>query len=284
MIYPLFYPRFHCLAASCSHTCCSGWEICVDAASERKYRSLPGALGEELRKNLIVNAEGAEFRLTPDGDCPFLTAQGLCRLIEAGGEALLCDICAAHPRFYGDVNGREYCGLGLSCEAAVRLLLSPGPLRFADGQAGRVFSFDSLCAFVGLRLTPAETGFSPETDENRLREWFGRLRGCEPIDDRWQPSVDCAVAALSDHLRTAPVYLRANRSALNKIYQYILYRRLEDARTYTATVCARFSRFSASYILLEAIRTGDLNESVRRWSEEIEYSDENVKRLLSALC
>lgn len=241
-------------------------------------------MGEELRKNLIKTERETEFRLTSDGNCPFLTERGLCRLLEVGDESLLCEICSQHPRFYGSVNGREYCGLGLSCEAAVGLLLSPGPLRFADGQAGRIFRFGALCSAVGLRLSPSQVRFSPVTDPKRLDAWFALLRACEPIDEEWLPSVGRAYAALPEYLSAVSAFsYSADCRSMHKIYQYIFYRRFGNAKAYSAAICARFARLSASYILLEAIRTGDIAESVRRWSEEIEYSDENVTYLLSAL-
>ena len=35
-----------------------------------------------------------------------------------------------------------------------------------------------------------------------------------------------------------------------------------------------------AYIFLESVVTGDLAETIRRWSEQIEYDDDNVDLLL----
>ena len=28
-----YYPEFKCVASKCKHTCCSGWEMCIDKES-----------------------------------------------------------------------------------------------------------------------------------------------------------------------------------------------------------------------------------------------------------
>ena len=134
---PDFYDDFHCLAAACRHSCCVGWEIDVDGDSLKYYRSIPGALGEELRRQIALEPS-PHFRLGEDERCPFLRPDGLCRLIVQLGEDSLCDICALHPRFFNDYPGRTEVGLGLCCEEAARLLTEgEGPLRFlteSDGE------------------------------------------------------------------------------------------------------------------------------------------------------
>ena len=37
---PKYYERFKCIADKCSHSCCIGWEIDVDADTLKKYKSL----------------------------------------------------------------------------------------------------------------------------------------------------------------------------------------------------------------------------------------------------
>ena len=46
---PDFYDSFECIASRCTDTCCVGWEIDIDEASQEAYRKVAGnALGEEL--------------------------------------------------------------------------------------------------------------------------------------------------------------------------------------------------------------------------------------------
>ena len=124
---PDFYDKFKCTASKCSDTCCVGWEIDVDEASQEAYRKVTGAFGDKLR----ANTEDGHFKLLPHDRCPFLDGNNLCEIYRNLGESALCDICREHPRFvevYGDIMEK---GLGLCCEEATRLLLEgEGPLGF----------------------------------------------------------------------------------------------------------------------------------------------------------
>jgi len=128
---PNFYDSFRCIADKCSDTCCIGWEIDIDENSLKRYASIKGNFGDQLRQNL----EDGHFKLLKGDRCPFLRQDGLCDMICHLGESSLCDICREHPRFvevYGDIMER---GIGLCCEEAVRLLLT------AEGTATSPIAF-----------------------------------------------------------------------------------------------------------------------------------------------
>ncbi|MBR2053610.1 MAG: flagellin lysine-N-methylase, partial [Clostridia bacterium] len=120
---PDYYAQFRCIADRCKHSCCIGWEIDIDPGTLETYRTLPGDVGEALRRSIVETEEGAHFRLTKDERCPMLMENGLCRLICAHGEESLCQICADHPRFRNFFPNRTEMGLGLCCEAAAELIL-----------------------------------------------------------------------------------------------------------------------------------------------------------------
>lgn len=126
---PDFYDRFKCIASQCSDTCCIGWEIDVDEASQEAYHKVVGVFGDKLRENI----ENGHFKLLPHDRCPFLDKNNLCEIYRNLGEGALCDICREHPRFvevYGDIMEK---GIGLCCEEAARLLLEgEGPLTFTS--------------------------------------------------------------------------------------------------------------------------------------------------------
>ena len=129
---PDFYDYFKCTASKCTDTCCIGWEIDIDTASQEAYRKVAGIFGDKLR----LNIEDGHFKLLPHDRCPFLDKDNLCEIYRNLGECALCDICREHPRFvevYGDIMER---GLGLCCEEAARLLLeSDGPLTFVSEES-----------------------------------------------------------------------------------------------------------------------------------------------------
>ena len=53
---PHYYDSFRCIAGSCPDSCCKEWDVQVDDVSAAYYRSLPGALGEDLRRLTVCAA------------------------------------------------------------------------------------------------------------------------------------------------------------------------------------------------------------------------------------
>ena len=270
-IYPDFYERFACLAGACRHSCCRGWEIDVDEQSAAVYEALPGALGDQLRQSIEHGDEGAHFRLTADGRCPFLRIDGLCELIVELGEDALCDICALHPRFYEDVGETELCGLGLSCEAVCALLLeTEAPLRFVDGESGECFDFARLLIRLGFSTEEQALAYSGKKPPEAFLD---RLAGTEAIDAHWTAELAALRAALPG--LTMPTDLRYDR-----VLQYLLYRQLERAEDWGLDVLVRYAQESTAFIAAQDAMEGFDPEHLRRYSEQIEYSTENVEILL----
>ncbi len=130
LIKPIYVSRFRCKAGNCHDTCCAGWEVDIDEETLRKYDTLPGELGDEIRQS-ICSGSVPHFGLREDGRCPFLDTDGLCRIISDLGDDWICDICREHPRYYNRLGDSLECGIGLACEAAAELILSCSlPLAF----------------------------------------------------------------------------------------------------------------------------------------------------------
>ena len=241
-VWPDFAEDFACKADRCQHSCCRGWEIDIDEATAAYYASLDGPLGEALRANIDVQADGTHaFHLTADEHCPFLRADGLCRLIREIGEEALCEVCTMHPRFFIMSGGVELAGFGLACEKAVELLLSADSLRLRAEGESQSFEFGALLAFL---------------DKAVPREWL-------------LP-------------RYAKFLAAQGAEAAEKLVSYILYRQLDKAERYGMEALCRYARFNVVFIYLLAAKTEDLPEAVRRWSEQIEYDEENTARLIRA--
>ena len=47
---PDYFSEFSCIAGDCKDSCCLGWEIDIDEDSYEYYQTLPGEVGERLRK------------------------------------------------------------------------------------------------------------------------------------------------------------------------------------------------------------------------------------------
>ena len=123
LLAPKYYLDFSCIAYQCKHSCCIGWEIDVDEKTMKKYSSLEGEYSENIRNSIEIE-DTPHFKLAENERCPHLNEKGLCNIILNCGEDCLCDICREHPRFYNFTNAGKEVGVGMSCEAACKLILN----------------------------------------------------------------------------------------------------------------------------------------------------------------
>ena len=270
--YPSFYPAFRCKAAACRHSCCRGWEIDVDEGSAALYRELPGKLGEDLRAALFEDGEGWHFRLTAEERCPLLQQDGLCRLIRELGEEALCDICALHPRFFQEIGEDELWGLGLSCEAVTELLLGQPMLRFTCRETGETTGFEGLLRRLGIKVPQALLRYAPRIDEARRRELLSRFAATEAIDDDWPRELAA--------LERAPLPEAKDESAYQRIYEYMLFRQIERTEEWEWDSLVAYARLCTDLLVLWDALEPDTAGHLRRISEQIEYSTENVERIV----
>lgn len=118
--YPSYYKNFKCIASACPDSCCWLWEVDVDDATADYYRSLPGALGNRLRRVLTND----NTMLLEDRRCPMWRADGLCRIQAELGHQALCQTCRDFPRIRHDYGDFTELMLELSCPEAARLIFS----------------------------------------------------------------------------------------------------------------------------------------------------------------
>ena len=288
-IKPDFYDTFVCKADKCAHTCCKGWEIDIDDETLSLYDSLGGEIGGEIRAN-IKRGEPASFVLTEDERCPFLGEDGLCRLILKLGDGALCDICAEHPRFYNELYDRTEMGLGLCCEEAVRLLLSgSGRLGFVgedDGESAPQDERDAELLSKRRRISdlvfsdaPLSTALEQacavcevKMPEGRISEWAEFFSKLERMDESWGERL----SALSGCGLTVSEALQTKDISLKRLAEYLIYRHFANYGESTLP----FVIISAALISAMNGAFGDLAEIVRQFSSEIEYSDENIEKIL----
>lgn len=123
--YPDYYKKFQCIAGDCPDTCCAGWEIPVDAASEKRYRVAvkSGAVkNKEFVRKLKKHVRDGRI-ISEDVTCPFLNRDGLCEMYIELGPDSLCHTCARHPRHMEDYGNLREMVLLLSCPEVARLVL-----------------------------------------------------------------------------------------------------------------------------------------------------------------
>ena len=275
-IYPDFYTDFCCKADSCQHTCCAGWEIDIDPATAAKYQQLDGTLGESIRQNIVEVGGIWQFRLGAGDRCPFLREDGLCELIRTAGESMLCEICTNHPRFFVTLGEYELAGVGLSCEKSCELLLADtAPLLFRT-EKGETMPLKELLRRLSLPASDEDLRYQSGLDADDAAFVLDCMEKTEPIDAAWTAQL----AQLRSE-KLAPEV--AVPQSFDRIYQYILYRALEQVPEYGWGTVLSYAQLNADFIYLAYHLTGQLDESIRRWSEQIEYSTENVKTLMELL-
>lgn len=122
---PDYYSEFKCIAGNCTDTCCAGWQVDVDDRSYAYYKTVTGEFGERLHSVMVDGKKGAEgqFRIRPDGRCPFLNDSGLCDLYTELGEDALCVTCDQYPRYTCEFGNLRETGIALSCKTAAELIL-----------------------------------------------------------------------------------------------------------------------------------------------------------------
>lgn len=317
---PNYYPSFRCIASACKHSCCVGWEIDVDADTLAYYDTVSGEMGNRFRASIDREADPPCFRLTPDERCPFLNENGLCDLITELGEKSLCHICDDHPRFRNVLSDRVELGLGLCCEAAAKLILSQTEpfsvvelppekaARERHAHEDREELDDLTASLIAYReaLLPLFRDRSKALSD-RIRHVFEKcdinlsesgteifgsfasisalLRDMERLDHAWDTYLNALEKLTENPLSELNVETSV---AYENLICYFLYRYMttdaefwpdaERTRTAFAVICT---------VIIHAIHraTGgkdldSLCETARMFSSEIEYSEENLERLM----
>ena len=267
-VYPDFFFRFECIADRCRHTCCAGWEIDVDRDTAEYYKRNEDLIGKKYEDVIMEDEDGCHFILTEGERCPFLREDGLCRIIKALGEEALCDICALHPRFYEEYDGYELNGLGLCCEAVCDLLWE------TDDR----LSF--LCSDGGKYSHPVfDESFTPVIDDEYIRRLLLLFMDTEPIDDDWTKEIKMLLADEKNVIKRASDHLASyDKKRYDRMYHYIMYRQLfrlsEDGMDIKKLL--RYGYDATLFVFITDAYFSDTKECMRRFSEQIEYSTENV--------
>ena len=283
-IFPKFYKNFLCKADKCKHSCCKGWEIDIDEETAGKYLAMTGELGAEIRQNIGKNEDSYFFKLTEDERCPFLQKNGLCKIILNIGEENICEICTMHPRFFTMLDDVELCGVGLSCEKTCELLLGDEKdLVFYIEDTEEEVSFSEVLAVIGLNLPNEMQEFSLAVNAENINKVLEIMAKTEPIDENWSKELSIMQDMDNVELKAKEYLENSDKNILNKIYQYILYRQLERLVDIDIEALINYAQYSILFIILHTMISKELGESVRRWSEQIEYDTDNVDLIIASV-
>ncbi len=264
---PTYYNSFKCIADKCRHSCCIGWEIDIDEDTLGIYKTKSDIIGK------VSLSDTPHFVQGKDGRCPFLNGRNLCDIILTHGEDSLCQICRDHPRFRYFFDMRAEIGLGLTCEAAARLILNNDFSLEKIGEDDAPSSyfaeeedFFSYREDVFKRRPEEFAHLLPKVAVNELAEVF---RGLERLDAAWDSVLDMLKdrsETIADIKFTQPQYAK-------RLFDYFVFRHLHVYGLDFCVLC--------TYFLM--CLDGDIYENARMFSSEIEYSDENINILMNEL-
>jgi lysine-N-methylase len=292
---PGYYSRFKCLADKCENSCCVGWEIDIDEKTLALYQNADGALGEKIRAAVVEEDGVSSFRLDEKERCPFLTECGLCEIICERGEEYLSDICARHPRFYNYLSGRTEIGVGISSEAAAELVLTSDDYSLVPiGEEDRTsvladFSAVSARDEVIRVLSDSSLGFTNRLASLKKKygvphlrdriEWLEFFSELECLSGDWRELLGAAIADGRSEIAMA----RAEDEAIaSRLAVYFVYRHLAAAADEKDFVSRLgFALLSVELVLDLCYSTGKpIADVARRYSAEIEYSEENTEAVI----
>ena len=252
---------------------------------------MTGPLGESLRQAITVDDEGSHFVFSKEQPmCPLLNENGFCKVVLELGEEGLCDTCHMHPRFYKYIEDLELCGVGLSCEASVELLtedMQSNQVIFTIEDDNGEFSPDerltiqNIFELLAFDIDPALFQYIPSPDAQyytRLLDLYGTT---EPIDEEWTAQISALSHDIDKLTTSVQTYVATHDMSLfNKVFQYILYRQIDMLADYSLEAILSYAKDGVEYILMTSALEGSPLKQVARWSQQIEYDEDNVELLL----
>ncbi|MBE6912073.1 MAG: hypothetical protein E7473_06080 [Ruminococcaceae bacterium] len=301
VLVPNYYKDFRCIADKCRHSCCIGWEIDIDCDTMEFYKGLETPLGKKIRAN--ISDEGAPHFILGKGErCPFLEESGLCEIIRNMGEAATCDICRDHPRFRNFYENFTEMGIGLCCEEVSRVVLNfekPFEMECLGGaevfetteeESQMLMLREEVFGILGNRKKSVSQRFNElsEMFAFSLREVFSEeviklYLSLERLDEGWTSYLERISIEGDMSFLDKPEFAKA----FEQLATYFVFRHFSEGM-YDESFRARIKFAISACLVIGAITMTEEDASVdtmadiaRRFSSEVEYSEDNMENLLS---
>lgn len=130
-----FIARFECLGAECEDTCCKGWGMQVDPATQQRYVER----APELMQSVTGEGDNAVMRRDSATDYCVKFDGGLCGIQKQYGTDFLGDACHFYPRVTREIGDAALVTATLSCPEIARLaLLGDNPFTLVESRMERI--------------------------------------------------------------------------------------------------------------------------------------------------
>ena len=124
-----FVRDFRCVGGACAETCCSGWNVSIDKTTHYLYKKSATPEISQIAKSSIkkmksgrTSSRFSSIENKENGDCPFMTNCGLCKVQTEMGEYISVQNTNTYPRIITRCGDETYIRY-LSCPEAARLCL-----------------------------------------------------------------------------------------------------------------------------------------------------------------
>lgn len=135
---PEYVSKFQCDGAACGSKCCKNWLVDIDGPTYQKYCMIEP---KDERKRIVSRIKFKKklgkfyVEMGPNGFCPFLRSDGLCKIQKTWGEDWLSNTCTFYPRMIYSAGDLLMLSLTLTCPVAAKLALLPKePMTFEEVQ------------------------------------------------------------------------------------------------------------------------------------------------------
>ena len=197
-----------------------------------------------------------------------------------------------HPRFYKYIEDLELCGVGLSCEASVELLAQNKTIDYLlftiedddnEFTSEERLTLQNVFELLAFDLDSNLFQYTPTSQEQSYMEFLDLYKRTEPIYEDWTTQVNALSSKLDQLFTSVQTYVQQeNMSLFNKVYQYILYRQIDMLSDYSLDSILAYAKDGTDYILMASALEGQPLKQIARWSQQIEYDEDNVSFLFDA--
>lgn len=297
-----YYSEFKCKASECKHTCCAGWDMCIDENTLNLYKNNTSNFAKTLNNG--IDFKKSKFKTDKNGRCAFLNKDGLCDLITNLGEQSLCQICRDHPRFKCFYDNVQETGLGFCCEQATKIILSHKDkitavlIKDDESEFKPSFVQEQVLKFrqqalsiiqdrtksINQRINELLSLCKANVNQNNFAKILKLFRSLERLDKTWYKRLK--------NLKKQEILVDISQVVSIECEQFLansFYRHLAQAEdtlwARAITIACVFSWWIIYGIYCGENSNGDGEETlcdiVRDYSCEVEYSITNLQKLFS---
>ena len=303
MVKPDYYDRFVCIGGKCKNNCCMGaWDIEVDDEALERFKRIGGDFGKRVLSS--INDENVFIR--KNGRCQLLSDDGWCEMVQNGHK--LCVICDEYPRFTEYFDDYAARGVSLSCEAAAKIILDNKDCVSFIGESGvcddelfelLMFARENVIAtlqnrdediFKRLRcVIDYVIKLQDRINNNNFDKFeynpvdryngteslvaiFEFLNSLDVLNDNWHEILRKGISIECEKPEHNADEIVIEQLAVYFVFRYFM-KAFFDCDALSKT---KFMAISVMSIISLALVVGDIKESARLYSIEIEHSEENI--------